>query len=105
MLGVARVGDFEFGSCPTGPSSADPSLSIASGAGTVFVNEKAIARTGDPYSGVHVHISLSDQMHDVECGQGSETVFAEEKAVFRIGDPTSCLSVQKDGSDNVFAGG
>jgi len=105
MPGVARVGDLESGSCPIGPSSLDPPLPIATGAGTVFANGKPIARTGDPYSGVHVHIPLPHPTHSVNCGPGSGTVFAEESPVFRIGDPTSCPSVQVEGSGDVFAGG
>ena len=106
MPGVARVGDQESGSCPIGPSSSAGPLPIASGAGTVFVNGKPIARTGDPYAGVHVHIPVPPNgVHSVSCGAGSGTVFAEGSSVFRIGDPTSCPSTQVGGSGDVFAGG
>ena len=105
MPGVARVGDIESGSCPIGPSSIEPPLPIAVGAGTVIVNGKSIARTGDPYLGVHVGEPLPHETHDVICGPGSGTVFAEGKPVFRIGDPTSCPSVQVEGSGDVIAGG
>lgn len=104
MPGIARVGDSESGSCPIGPSSLAGPLSIASGAGTVFVNGRAAARTGDPYAGVHVHIPPPHPTHGVSCGAGSGTVFFEGKSVFRKGDPTSCPSVQVGGSGNVFAG-
>jgi uncharacterized Zn-binding protein involved in type VI secretion len=105
MAGIARVGDIESGSCPIGPSSLAGPLPIASGAGTVFVNGKPAARTGDPYSGVHVHIPPPHPTHGVACGPGSGSVFIEGKPVFRIGDPTSCPSVQVAGSGDVFAGG
>jgi uncharacterized Zn-binding protein involved in type VI secretion len=104
MPGVARVGDIESGSCPIGPSSLAGPLAIASGAGTVFCNKKPVARTGDPYVGVHVHIPLPHPTHGVSCGQGSSTVFVEGSPVFRIGDPTSCPSVQVSGSGDVFCG-
>jgi uncharacterized Zn-binding protein involved in type VI secretion len=104
MAGVARVGDTESGSCPIGPSSLAPPLAIAAGAATVFCNGKAVARTGDPYAGVHVHIPPPHPTHGVSCGQGSSSVSAEGSPVFRIGDPTSCPSVQVGGSGNVFCG-
>jgi uncharacterized Zn-binding protein involved in type VI secretion len=105
MPGIARVGDLESGSCPIGPSSLAPPLLIASGAETVFANGKPVARTGDPYLEVHVHIPIPHPTHSVNCGAGSGTVFAEGKSVFRIADPTSCPSVQVEGSGDVFAGG
>jgi uncharacterized Zn-binding protein involved in type VI secretion len=105
MPGAARVGDLESGSCPIGPSSLAGPLPIASGAATVLVNGIPIARTGDPYSGVHVHIPVPHPTHGVSCGQGSKTVFAEGSSVFRKGDPTSCPSVQVGGSDDVIVGG
>jgi uncharacterized Zn-binding protein involved in type VI secretion len=80
-------------------------LSISSGAGTVFVNGKPVARTGDPYGGVHVAFPDPHPTHGVVCGAGSGTVFAEGSPVFRKGDTTSCPSVQVGGSENVFAGG
>ena len=104
MPGVARVGDLESGSCPIGPSSSAGPLPIASGAGTVFANGIPIARTGDPYAGVHVHIPVPPNgTHGLVCGAGSPNVFAEGAPVFRIGDPSSCPSVQVGGSGNVFA--
>ncbi|MDR1902913.1 MAG: PAAR domain-containing protein [Treponema sp.] len=105
MPAVARVGDLESGSCPIGPSSLAGPLSIAEGAGTVFVNGIPVARTGDPYGGVHVHIPFPHPTHGLSCGKGSGSVFIEGKPVFRKGDPTSCPSVQVDASGNVFAGG
>jgi len=105
MPGVARVGDLESGSCPVGPSSSAGPLPIASGAATVFANGIPLARTGDPYSGVHVAFPFPNPTHPVSCGQGSRTVFAEGSPVFRIGDPTSCPSAQVGGSGNVRAGG
>jgi len=105
MPGAARVGDLESGSCPIGPSSLAPPLPIASGAGTVFINGIPAARTGDPYSGVHVHIPVPHPTHGVSCGPGSGTVFIEGSPAFRIGDPTSCPSVQVEGSGNVIIGG
>jgi uncharacterized Zn-binding protein involved in type VI secretion len=105
MPGVARVGDAESGSCPIGPSSLAGPLSVATGAATVFANGKPIARTGDPYGGVHVQIPEPHAPHGVSCGQGSGTVFAEGAPVFRMGDPTSCPSVQVGGSGDVSAGG
>ncbi|MDR1251119.1 MAG: PAAR domain-containing protein [Treponema sp.] len=104
MPGIARVGDTESGSCPIGPSSIAGPLAIASGSGTVFVNGKAAARTGDPYAGVHVAIPVPHPPHGVSCGQGSGSVFFDGKPVFRIGDPTSCPSVQVSGSGDVIAG-
>jgi uncharacterized Zn-binding protein involved in type VI secretion len=105
MPGAARVGDLESGSCPIGPSSLAGPLAIASGAGRVFVNGIPIARTGDPYGGVHVHIPIPHPTHGVSCGAGSGMVFAEGSPVFRIGDPTSCPSVQVGGSGDVIVGG
>jgi len=106
MPNVARVGDAETGSCPIGPSSSAGPLSIASGAGTVTVNSMPLARTGDPYAGVHVHIPVPPNgTHGVTCGAGSGTVTCEGKPVFRTGDPTSCPSTQVGCSGNVSAGG
>lgn len=106
MAGVARVGDKETGSCPIGPSSSAGPLAIASGAGSVFVNGKPIARSGDPYGGVHVHIPVPPNgTHSLSCGGGSGSVFAEGSSVYRIGDSSTCPSTQVEGSGNVFAGG
>jgi uncharacterized Zn-binding protein involved in type VI secretion len=105
MPGIARVGDAESGSCPIGPSSMAGPLSIASGAATVFVNGKPVARSGDSYSGVHVAFPDPHPTHGVTCGDGSGTVFAEGSPVFRAGDSTSCPSTQVGGSEDVFAGG
>jgi uncharacterized Zn-binding protein involved in type VI secretion len=105
MPGIARVGDAESGSCPIGPSSMAGPLSISSGASTVLVNGKPVARTGDPYGGVHVAFPDPHPVHSVTCGAGSGSVFAEGAPVFRMGDPTSCPSQQAAGSGNVSAGG
>jgi uncharacterized Zn-binding protein involved in type VI secretion len=105
MPGAARVGDAETGSCPIGPSSLAGPLSISSGASTVLVNGKPIARSGDPYGGVHVQIPEPHAPHGVVCGSGSGTVFAEGAPVFRIGDSTSCPSTQVGGSGDVIVGG
>jgi uncharacterized Zn-binding protein involved in type VI secretion len=104
MPEVARKGDLESGSCPIDPSSMAPPLEIASGSENVFVEGKAVARTGDPYSGVHVHFPFPHPTHGVSCGQGSDTVFVNGKSIFRKGDPTSCPSVQEGSADTVFAG-
>ena len=105
MPEAARKYDLESGSCPIGPSSIEPPLPIASGAGTVLVNGMEIARSGDPYMGEHVEEPLPHPTHPVFCGPGSATVFAEGKPVFRKGDQTTCLSVQVGGSGNVIVGG
>lgn len=105
MPGCARVGDLESGSCPIGPSSSAGPLAIASGAARTFCNGKPVARTGDPYAGVHVHIPVPPNgTHGVSCGPGSGTVFCEGAPVYRMGDPTSCPSVQVGGSGDVFVG-
>jgi uncharacterized Zn-binding protein involved in type VI secretion len=105
MPGAARVGDADAGVCPNGPSSLTGPTTIASGAGTVFVNGIPVARTGDPYGPPHVHIPIPHPAHSVFCGQGSSSVFAEGKSVYRIGDPTACQGVQVGGSGNVIVGG
>lgn len=105
MPGVSRVGDLESGSCPIGPSSLAGPLAIASGAGMVNADGIPVARTGDPYGGVHVHIPLPHPTHGVSCGPGSSLVIIEGSPVFRIGDPTSCPSTQVGGSGSIFAGG
>jgi uncharacterized Zn-binding protein involved in type VI secretion len=105
MPGAARAGGLESGSCPAGPSSIAPPLPISAGSPNVFVNGKNVARTGDPYDGVHVAIPLPHPPHGgITRGEGSSTVFANGKPVFRIDDPTSCPSAQAEGSGNVIAG-
>jgi uncharacterized Zn-binding protein involved in type VI secretion len=105
MSGAARVGDADAGVCPVGPSSLTGPTTIAAGAGTVFINQKAVARTGDPYGPPHVHIPVPHPAHGVFCGAGSSNVFAEGKSVYRIGDSTACGGTQVGGSGDVIIGG
>ena len=102
MKGVSTVGHKESGSCPIGPSSLDPPLAIASGSDTVFIDDIPAARSGDPYSGVHVHKPNPNQKHPVFCGPGSDFVFFDDLPAFKIGDLTTCPSTQEEGSDFVF---
>ena len=105
MPGVARIGDLESGVCPIGPSSLEPPLSIASGAGSVLCNGIPVARSGDSYAGVHVEIPDPNPTHPVFCGSGSGSVLVEGSSVFRMCDSTSCPSVQVQGSGDVICGG
>ena len=102
MFGVSCVGDKESGSCPIGPSSSAPPLAISSGSPNVFIEGKAAAREGDPYSGVHVQIPRPNATHSVFCGKGSSFVYFDDIPAFAISKQTTCPSLQVEGSGFVF---
>jgi len=79
-----------------------PTTNVISGAGSVFINGKPVARLGDdlePHAG-----SCPAKKHPRKIAAGSGNLFVEGKPVARIGDPIDCGGALAKGSPNVNNG-
>jgi uncharacterized Zn-binding protein involved in type VI secretion len=90
-----RIGD------PHSGHACWPPTPMATGAGTVFVNNIPAVRVTD----IIVPHSCPPPPHTAPVAVGSGTVYIEGPAAARIGDPIACGGVIIVGSPNVITGG
>ena len=80
-------------------------FTIAKGSTTVMVNNRGVARKGDP-STTHLRPKGSKCVpHVSKIDKGSKTVMANNKMVARQGDKFSKCTLIASGSKNVIIGG
>lgn len=96
MPGIARKGD----SITTG-HGCDSTTTITGGSGTVFVNNIAVERKGDPVSPHTIRSGTRCVPHSAVVNAGSGTVFVNGVAVARVGDSAD-NGVITSGSSTVF---
>lgn len=97
MPGVARKGD----STTTG-HGCDSVTTVTGASGSVFANNIAVERKGDPVSPHTINSGRRCVPHSAVINAGSGTVFVNGVPIARIGDSADGGSIIS-GSSNVFA--
>ncbi|HIH2744400.1 PAAR domain-containing protein [Burkholderia aenigmatica] len=76
---------------------------IASGLGSVYVNDKSAARAAKP--GDLYTVACTDHPGPQMIADGSGSVYINDQPAARVSDKTTCDGTIAEGSDNVFIGG